>query len=79
MTTLETQISLLELKNMRDLDVVGQSSINNIIEMRALKKSPLDILESKNNYKGAINVEEKMNNPSCKVMPINEYEQTWTS
>ena len=47
--------------------------------MSTLKKSPLDIPETKNNYKGAINVEEKMNNPSCEMMPINDYEQTSTS
>ena len=86
MTTLETQISLLELnkglrlgQTTRDLDFVEQNSINNIIEMRTLKKSPLEIQEFKNNYKGAINDEEKMNNPSCEMMPINDYEQTSTS
>ena len=86
MTTLETQISLLELnkglrhgQTKRGLDLVEQININNNIEMRALKKSPLEIQEFKNNYKGAIHVEYKMNNPSCEMMPNNDYEQTSTS
>ena len=86
MTTLETQISLLELnkglrhgQTTRDLDLVEQTNINNNIEMRALKKSPLEIQEFKNNYKGAINVEYKMNNPSCDMMSSNDHQQTTSS
>ena len=86
MTTLEAQISLLELnkglrhgQTKRGLDLVEQININNNIEMSTLNKFPLEIQEFKTNSKGAINVESKMNNQSSEMMPNNDYEQTSTS
>ena len=86
MTTLEAQISLLELnkglrhgQTKRGLDLVEQININNNIEMSTLNKFPLEIQEFKTNSKGAINVESKMNNQSSEMMPNNDYQLTMTS
>ena len=74
-----TQQGLKTWTTKRGLDLVEQNGINNNIEMRTLNNSPLEIQEFKSTYKGAINVEYKMNNPSCDMMSSNDHQQTTSS